>query len=1111
MPFVPLVNRTAFTFYSGAMLPETLAAACAELGYPAAGLCDRDGLYAAVRFYKAARAAGIKPVLGAEITGGGYRERAGELRSWRAAGAEKSELESWRTGELGRKEPWNGPSGKREQSGELAPSRHLPSSSDLQISSSPAPRARASLFAFARDSEGYSRLCRLITRRNLDPDRFDRVRECAAATEGGHVALVASDVPLLYALKKAGARSPPGAGGGEGGLFARLSGDSKADADARAVADWLKLPCIAAPPAFFPGPSGYAIHRVLRAAKHLRPEAGPGEYLLPPEEAERRFAGGGARATALDAAGELAASCDLTLPLGDWLLPHPPIPAGETEAGKLRALAYAGLARRVRNVSMAYIERLERELEVIVRLGFAGYFLVVEDIARFARDQGIPNIGRGSGASSLVSYCLFMTHVDPVAEGLYFERFLNPGRRNPPDIDLDFSWRERDHVIRHVYDTYGDENVCMIATHNTFSARSGFREVGKALSVPEEEIGVIARAIPHTSFEHFTEALAARPESRRAPLKERPWQDLLEVARWIDGFPRHLSVHCGGVVVSPVPLTRRLSLERAAKGVAITQCDMVDVEELGLVKIDLLGNRSLGVLVDAVAAVKDRTGQAPPIFPPERTYDDPETNAVISQGRSMGCFYIESPGMRLLLQRLKTRTFPDLTAVSSIIRPGVSESGMMEAYVKRRLGEESAQYAAPELEPILRETFGVMVYQEDVIRVAHEFVGLSLAEADSLRRTMSGKYRSHAEMESLTGSFFEKGRERGIGALVLAQLWAQIKSFAGYAFCKAHSASFAQLSYQVAYLKAHHPAEFFAALVNNQGGFYGTAAYVEEARRWGMEILPPDVNASGSDFAGKGRLLRCGFFTLRGLRPSALDALFEERGEGPYRSFADLCSRLRRRFTLAEVEVLVRAGACDDFGFDRGVLLGLLRSGEAGVSTMRNREPESQRRGERRVSSLGFHGSLIHADSTSLSLAETLAGEVRTLGYATTAHPLTPLLEWAAGRGYTHAMSLAVKAGETARVWGQVITYKRISTRKTKEGMAFATLEDPTGLTELVFFPRAYQAFGELITSGRPLVVEGRAEDDRGGLTLAVSRAWAIRGVVVPKPVREEATAEGAA
>jgi DNA-directed DNA polymerase III PolC len=1057
MPFAPLVNRTAFTFYSGAMLPEVLAAACADRGYGAAGLCDRDGLYAAVRFYKAAKKAGIRPVLGAEITGTAFG------------------ISDFGFG--------------KEITGRTRPTGSCNPQSQI-------PNPQSPLFVFARTSEGYSRLCSLITRRNLDPERFDRVKECAAASEGGHVALLASDPALLYALKKTGA--------GREGLFARLSGDPKADAGARAAAGWLGLPLVAAPAAYFPKPEGYAVHRVLRAAKHLPPEAASTEHLLSPHEAAERFAGD---RSALEAAGELALSCDVALPLGDWLLPRAPLPSGETEAGKLRALAYAGLARRVRNVSMAYLERLERELEVIVRLGFAGYFLVVEDIARFARSQGIPNIGRGSGASSLVSYCLFMTHVDPVAEGLYFERFLNPGRRNPPDIDLDFSWRERDHVIRHVYETYGDDSVCMIATHNTFSARSGFREVGKALGVPEEEIGVIARAIPHTSFEHFAEAVASRPESRKAPLRERPWQDLLEVARWIDGFPRHLSVHCGGVVVSPIPLTRRLSLERAAKGIAITQCDMVDVEELGLVKIDLLGNRSLGVLADAVAAVKDHTGKEPPVFPPERTYADAETNDVISRGRSMGCFYIESPGMRLLLKRLETRTFPDLTAVSSIIRPGVSESGMMEAYVKRRLGEEPPQYAAPELEPILRGTFGVMVYQEDVIRVAHEFVGLSLAEADSLRRAMSGKYRSRAEMESLTGSFFEKGRERGIGEGVLAELWAQIRSFAGYAFCKAHSASFAQLSYQVAYLKAHHPAEFFAALVNNQGGFYSAAAYVEEARRWGLAVLPPDVNASEMDFAGKGRLLRCGFFTLRGVRPQVLDALFEERGEGPYRSFGDLCARLRRRVHPKEIEVLVRAGGCDSFGRDRGELLALLRSRDAVIGAARARETESQRTRESENEDLP--GSAVHAGRKPLSLAELLSGEVRALGYATTAHPLTPLMEWAEERGYASAADLPGWAGQTVRVWGQVITYKRIPTRKTKEGMAFATLEDPTGLTELVFFPKAYGRFGELVTAGRPLVVEGKAEDDRGGLTLAVSRAWAVRGVAVPKPVQERPAAGG--
>ncbi|MEW5765027.1 MAG: DNA polymerase III subunit alpha [Acidobacteriota bacterium] len=1041
MEFAPLVNRSAFTFYSGTLTPEGWAEACARKGYAAAGLCDRDGLYGAVRFYKAAKAAGLHPVLGAEITDGTFRI---------------SDL------------------GFGERRNHVASSGAVSSNPKSQI-----PNYKSSLFAFARDLEGYARLCGLVTRRNLESDRFDRAAECAAATEGGRVALLASDPALLFALKKAGAEP--------GSLFARLSGDPCADPGARAAARWLGLPLLAAPLAYFPDPSGYAVHRLLRAAKHRPPEAGPGEHLLAPAEARGRF---GRDPAALDAAGELAASCGVALPLGEWLLPHPPLPAGETEAGRLRALSYAGLARRVRNVALPYLERLERELDVIVRMGFAGYFLVVEDIVRFARSQGIPNIGRGSGAGSLVSYALAMTHVDPVAEGLYFERFLNPERRNPPDIDLDFSWRERDHVIRHVYDTYGDGNVCMIATHNTFSARSGFREMAKALGVPGEEVSVLARAVPHTSFDRFEEALRARPEARGAPLGEHPWREVLEAARWVDGLPRHLSVHCGGVVVSPVPLTRRLSLERAAKGVAITQCDMFDVEALGLIKIDLLGNRSLGVLSDAVAAVRDHTGKEPPVFPPERTYGDLKTNHALSEGRTMGCFYVESPGMRQLLRRLRTRTFPDLTAVSSIIRPGVAESGMMEAYVRRRLGEEPPAYAAPGLEPILRETFGVMVYQEDVIRVAHEFVGLTLGEADLLRRAMSGKYRGRREMEALAGAFFEKGRARGLSEETLEELWGQIRSFAGYAFCKAHSASFAQLSYQVAFLKAHHPAEFFAALINNQGGFYGTAAYVEEARRWGLSILPPDVNASEMDFAGKGDLLRCGFFTLRGLRPSALDALFEERGEGPYRSFEDLRARLRRRVSPAEMEGLVRAGACDSFGTSRGALLANLRSAALSLPPSAFRLPPS---------------------AFGLSLAETLSGEVRALGYAVTAHPLTPMMDWAAARDYVNAKELGDRAGERIRVWGQAIVYKRIPTRKTGEAMAFVTLEDPTGLAEVSFFPKAYRRFGDLITSGRPLVVEGVVDAGRGSPTLTVEKAWAVRGVAVRRAVAEPAEAEGAA
>jgi DNA-directed DNA polymerase III PolC len=1066
MAFAPLLVRSGYTFYSGTMRAEEIPALAARLGYGAVGLCDRDGLYAAVRFYKAARAQGVNPVIGAELTSASATapSRAGGMRGV-------------------------------------------------------ARRSSPSLFVFARDFNGYSRLCSLVTRRRLEPRAFKRVEESALATKGGHVAIVASDVALLYELKQAGAEG--------GSLFAALAGTRPTEeAKTRAAAEWLGLPLVAFPPVFFADPSGYAVHRVLRAVKRLEPEAGARDYLLGPNEAAERFA---KDRRALDGAGALAASCSVTLPLGDWLLPSPPLKRGETHEGRLRSLAYAGLAKRVRNVTAPYLRRLESELSVIARMGFSGYFLVVEEIAGFARLQGIPNIGRGSGASSLVSYCLFLTHVDPVAEGLYFERFLNPERKNPPDIDLDFSWRERETVIRHVYDAYGEENVCMIGTHNSFSMRSGFREAGKALSIPEEEVGAIARAVPHATWGKYEAAVRARPESRKAHLeRDAVWRGLLKVASWVDGLPRHLSVHCGGVVVSPVPLTERLSLERSARGVAITQADMFDVEDMGLIKIDLLGNRSLGVMVDAVAAVKDHAGEPPPIFPPERVYRDLKTNLIISQGRTMGCFYIESPGMRLLLQRLQTRTFRDLTAVSSIIRPGVSESGMMETYVRRALKEEPPSYLHPALEPILGETFGVMVYQEDVIRVAHEFIGLSLGEADLLRRAMSGKYRSRSEMDSLAGAFFAKGSLKGLPSGLLASLWEQIKSFAGYAFCKAHSASFAQLSYQVAYLKAHHPAEFFAALINNQGGFYGTAAYVEEARRWNIELLPVDANLSQDDFAGHAGRIRCGFFTLRGVRRATIERLYEERGEGPFRSLGEMMARLEGRLAPQEAEVLVRAGACDGLGPHRGYMLWLLRQYGGDPKALRRAEkdgafqseyatpqsnaaeaaeiydpspPKRPAPGLEQAQRWSAKARVSLSPGRPLSLAELLAGERRALGYCVTAHPLTPLIAWAGERGYANASGLRARAGQTARAWGQVITYKRITTRKKGDGMAFATLEDPTGLCELVFFPKAYAEYGELLTSGRPLVVEGKVEEERGGLTLTVSRAWAIRGIAIPRPI----------
>jgi DNA-directed DNA polymerase III PolC len=950
------------------------------------------------------------------------------------------------------------------------------------------PSGGASVFVIAKNLDGYGSLAKLVTRRKLHPGEMDFEKEIAAEAKEESVFVFSSSPETIYRLIKEGA--PKNA------LFIRLSGIKEEDRDAQKAKTLFDLPFVSAPLLAFEKEEDLQTHKILRAVKHLEPEMGQEAVI--------------GKGTFVPTSVELSSGIDFDIPLYKFILPHPPLKEGEIAEEKLKAASFAGLAGRNRKLTPVYVKRLSSELEMICGLGFAGYFLLVKEIADSASAMGFPYLGRGSGASSLVSYCLGLTHVDPVKHNLYFERFLNPERKNLPDIDLDFSSADRDFVIEKVIKTYGEEHVAMISTHNRFSTRSAFREVAKALSIPEEEISAVAKALPHSSLEHLKKNLKYKPEAKKIAWQDGPWLNVLSVARQIDGFPRHLSVHCGGIVVSPIPLAKRTALERSAKGVPITQYDMFDIEDLGLVKIDLLGNRSLALMTEAVATIKEETGKIPPVFPPERTFDDPKTVELISSGNTMGCFYIESPAMRQLLQRLNTRTFEELTAASSIIRPGVAESGMMDAYIKRSRGEEKVKYLHPDLERLLSETFGVMIYQEDVLKVVHEFAGLSLGEADLIRRAMSGKYRCAGEMEKLSKKFFSNGRARGVNDHVLSELWEQVRSFAGYAFCKAHSASFAQLSFQCTYLKAHYKEHFFPALINNCGGFYPTSAYVEEARRNGMKILPPDVNLSDDSFRGKGDELRSGFFVLKGVQRRLIERLYEERGEGPFSSFSDLLARLEGSYKPADMEKLILSGALDSFGPHRGHLLSLLRMSEGNPKKVKELEKKGNylsyyppKVTPSLPKALAFSKTAKHDNLPfgPLSLSELLDGERFALGFCPTAHPLTPMLPWAEKSNFILAKDLNKHEGKKVALFGQVITYKRLSTKKTGEGMAFVTLEDPTGLMELVFFPRAYINFGALITQGFPIKAEGIIGRADEGLPITVNSAALLPAMRLPKPV----------
>ncbi len=911
----------------------------------------------------------------------------------------------------------------------------------------------------ALDHEGFAELCRLVTARQLDPS-FDLAAALAASST--HVAILCPDLAVGRRIAAARPADVYLAVGGTDGR-AELACQQ---AEAAGVA------AVLAPVVRFSRPEDHAAHRALRAiaegatlaglAGHAT--AGP-DACLRVSDRLRRLAGSLARAQ--EQASELAGRCQGAPPQGAFQFPAYPCPPGWREFEYLRHLCQQGLGQRLRPPSREAWRRLRRELAVIAEKNFAGYFLAVWDIAAEAKRRGIPTVGRGSAANSLASFALGITHVDPLAHGLFFERFLNPERLDPPDIDLDFPWDQRDEMLAYAFGRFAPERVAMLCTLVRLRGRSAVREAGRALGLSEAELTGFTRRLPHWgTVADMRAAPQTRPEARGLPVAEEPWRSVLKLAARLEGAPRHFSVHPGGIVITPGPVDAVMPRQESAKGVVVGQYDMYAAEDAGLVKIDLLGQRGLAVIRDAGRDAGVDWSAADP-------YADPATRALLREGRTLGCFYVESPAMRLLLRKLRCDDFDLLTAASSIIRPGVSNSGMMRMFVERHLGRQPVRFAHPSLEPLLAGTYGVMVYQEDVIKVVHAVAGWSLGEADKLRRCMSKK-RHWEKMDTYRSRFLADAQRRGLSARAAAEIWRQISAFGGYAFCKAHSASYAQLSFRSAFLKAHYPAAFLAAVLSNQGGFYGPAAYLEEARRLGLRILGPDVNASAWRYTVEGADgLRVGFVAVKQLGAGHAQALVAAR---PFRTLRDLLARVA--LTREETEALIDCGACDSLGPGRTRLrweAALSRHWRHGP-----REPE-----------------LLAAPELPLpALAEPdadgrLAAEFRQLGLSPAAHPLMQyrgLLSRLAGPGTVAAADLARHAGQRVRAYGWLVTWRGNRVHKTGELMKFMTLEDLTGTFEVTLFPRAYAEHGHKLFGLGPYWVEGVVEDDHGGVTLTVER-----------------------
>jgi DNA-directed DNA polymerase III PolC len=574
----------------------------------------------------------------------------------------------------------------------------------------------------------------------------------------------------------------------------------------------------------------------------------------------------------------------------------------------IRKLTYEGIGYRYGDgVNDVIFDRISTELELIENQNYIPFFLVNHDIVRYARHKGYYYVGRGSGANSIVAYLLNITNVDPIELDLYFERFMNLHRKNPPDFDIDFSWRDREDVTQYIFDTYGKNGqASLLATYSTFQHSAAIRELGKVFGLPPYEIDALSDGkYDRQKLDQFSGLVIK-------------YADYLQE----NNQPNHLSIHAGGILISERPINYFTATDLPPKGFPTTQFDMVIAEDVGLNKYDILGQRGLAKIKETLDVIRYNRPDAPEfdIDDVKKFKTDPKINDLIRQAQCIGCFYVESPAMRMLLKKLEVDNYLGLVAASSIIRPGVAKSGMMREYILRHQDEERRKDAHPILLDLMQETYGIMVYQEDVIKVAHYFAGLTLGEADVIRRGMSGKFRGRDEFERVKEKYFSNCQARGYAPQTARDIWNQIASFAGYAFAKGHSASYAVESYQTLFLKAYYPLEYMVAVLNNGGGFYGPELYVHEARMLGANVLAPCMNHSEADTIIRGKDIYLGFAFLNEIEEKTVDRILEARAEGgEFTSLNDCLDRVA--ISIEQITILIRINAFRFTGIDKKTLL----------------------------------------------------------------------------------------------------------------------------------------------------------------------------------------------
>ena len=897
------------------------------------------------------------------------------------------------------------------------------------------------IYCFAENRAGFSRLCQILSLRNKDTKNFCPVSHLLENSEG--LVIAGADSKSLSLLA-----------GNVKHLYCAITPDNLS---ALGLHKSLNIPLAFLDTSLFLEKDDFSIHQVLRAIDlnktvgNLNPcdTSAPEKNILRTDAQLAPILS--SWPDAKNGTAQIAQICQFNNLFNGFIFPG----YGSEPAFELRQRVYKGAAIRYGELGDMEVDRIEYELDIIEKMGFAPYFLRIDDIVKMAESNR--TCGRGSGAASIVSYSLGITNVEPISQNLYFERFLNPSRPDPPDIDIDFAWDERDNLIKNVIEKFGEGYCARVANHNFFRSNSALRETAKAYG--------------------FADAAISKKKINSSPL----WEEILKIASQIEGLPRGLSMHCGGIVITANPINCYAPIEKSLEGFPLLAWEKDGTEEAGFVKIDLLGNRSLAVIRDAIANISNGCAVKSDELKEklERAINDKATIKALAKGDSMGVFYIESPAMRQLQKKTGAGDFEHIVIHSSIIRPAANK--FISEYV-RRLKGGAWKPLHPHLDKILNESYGILCYQEDVSKTAVALAGFDEVSADKLRKVIAKKAGAQ-KLKLYEDQFFNGCRKNGVDEKTINEIWAMMLSFDGYSFCKPHSASYAMVSFQSAYLRVHHSTEFMAAVLSNQGGYYRPGAYISEIRRMGLLTEGPDINISNWKYYGKANVVVIGLMAIKGLSVNGVNIILEEREKnGSFSSLQNFMNRVK--LGRDDIEALCPAGVFDSISD------GLSRPHQARFLLMNSVKCDVN------------NGDLFPANTTNCTLLTTncspltinysLNDEYKALGFLRNAHPLVLWKdEVLAVKNRIKAIDIHKHINRRITLIGWPVTQKEVW---TKDGltMSFYSLEDETAMYETVIFPDIYERYNKLLFDQHPLLVSGIVKDDQGAIILEVTKVEVV-------------------